>query len=124
MEDKHNPSECKTDQELTTISIRKATKERLKPHGQKGQTWDSVVLGLVDSVENQIEPVIQDMKLPVFLKTSTEASEIQVGHIQCSIIEGCPPRIIGDLDLFPAYKEAIEKDLATRCGVLEELGKL
>lgn len=111
-------------QDLTTISLRKTTKERLKPHGQKGQTWDSVVLNLVDNVERAIDSVTKNMSMPVFMKTDSEAGEVQVGTVRCSVIAGKPPRIVGDLELFDAYKEAIEKEICSRCEALDILGKL
>ncbi len=97
------------DQELTTISLRKCTKERLKPHGQKGQTWDNIVLNLVESVEGTCTNFANDVVLPVYMKNPSGEGEIQVGHVKCNIVAGKPPKVKGELELFEVYKEVLKE---------------
>jgi len=40
-----------SDEDLTTISIKKSTRERLRTYGQKGTTWDKLLNELMDEVD-------------------------------------------------------------------------
>lgn len=41
-------------EQMTSITIFKSTKEKLKNIGKKGETYDAIVLRLIETIENQL----------------------------------------------------------------------
>jgi hypothetical protein len=42
-----------SDEELTTISLTKGTRDRLKTYGMKGMSWDKLLNELMDQLDDE-----------------------------------------------------------------------
>jgi hypothetical protein len=42
-----------TDQDLTTIQLKKKTRDRLKKKGDKGESYDDLINRILDEIEKQ-----------------------------------------------------------------------
>jgi len=42
-----------SDEDLTTISLKKGTRDRLKKYGAKGESWDELVNRILDEKEGK-----------------------------------------------------------------------
>lgn len=49
-----------SENELTTISIKKGTRDRLKQYGIKGTSWDKLLNDLMDEKENEDKGILRD----------------------------------------------------------------
>lgn len=105
-------NECNRDtgRELTSLPVSRDTKEKLKIHGEMGQTWDRVLSNVIVDLERLQAGccVPKDQTVPMFIDTGLH-KPVEIGTCKLFTQKGTGGeiKILGRIEIRDEYKELV-----------------